>query len=77
MNSKVLYSLHEKPFESYSDAFSGNVSCMSVSYRANTWIVDFGATDPMKYWSLLFHSYTPSPSNTKISIANDSLATVA
>jgi len=50
---------------------------MSVSYNTNSWIVDSRATDHMTYSPQLFHSYTLSPSNMKIRIANDSLATLA
>ncbi|RVW32241.1 hypothetical protein CK203_040629 [Vitis vinifera] len=38
---------------------------------------DFGAIDHMTSKSQLFHTYTPSPSNKKIAVANGSLATVA
>ncbi|RVW90686.1 hypothetical protein CK203_038764 [Vitis vinifera] len=38
---------------------------------------DSGATDHMTSKSQLFHTYTPSPSNKKIAVANGSLATVA
>ncbi|RVW77005.1 hypothetical protein CK203_036884 [Vitis vinifera] len=37
---------------------------------------DSGATDHITSKSQLFHTYTPSPSNKKIAVANGSLATV-
>ena len=53
--------------------------CINASHRvyANSWIIDSGATDHMTSKSQLFHTYTPSPSNKKIAVANGSLATVA
>ncbi|RVW77722.1 Retrovirus-related Pol polyprotein from transposon RE1 [Vitis vinifera] len=39
--------------------------------------LDSGATDHMTSKSQLFHTYTPSPSNKKIAVANGFLATVA
>ena len=53
--------------------------CINVSHRVydNSWIIDFGATDHMTSKSQLFNTYTPSPSNKKIAVANGSLATVA
>ena len=46
--------------------------CINASHRVydDSWTIDTGATDHMT-------SYTPSPSNKKIAMANDSLATVA
>ncbi|RVW28844.1 hypothetical protein CK203_094865 [Vitis vinifera] len=43
----------------------------------DSWIIDSSATDHMTSKSQLFHTYTPSPSNKKIAVANGSLATVA
>ena len=37
---------------------------------------DSSATNHMTSKSQFFHTYTPSPSNKKIAVANDSLATV-
>ena len=53
--------------------------CINASHRvyANSWIIDSGATNHMTSKSQLFHTYTPSPSNKKIAVANGSLATVA
>ncbi|RVW77356.1 Retrovirus-related Pol polyprotein from transposon TNT 1-94 [Vitis vinifera] len=42
----------------------------------DSWIIDSSATDHMTSKSQLFHTYTPSPSNKKIIVANGSLATV-
>ena len=41
------------------------------------WIIDFGATDHMTSCAKLFSSYTPSPGNVKVKIADGSLSTVA
>ena len=72
---KDLLGTIEKPFEC--TTFSDNVSCMSVSYSANSWIVDSGAMDHMTYLPQLFHSYSPSPSTRKIIAAHGSLVKVA
>ncbi|RVW37314.1 Retrovirus-related Pol polyprotein from transposon TNT 1-94 [Vitis vinifera] len=40
-------------------------------------LLDSGAIDHMTFKSQLFHTYTPSPSNKKIVVANGSLATIA
>ena len=72
----------DKPIGTCSLAFSGTLSlsfCINVSHRVydDSWIIDFGAIDHMTSKSQLFHTYTPSPSNKKIAVANGSLATVA
>ena len=53
--------------------------CINASHRVydDSWIIDFDATDHMTSKSQLFHTYTLSPSNKKIAMANGSLATVA
>ena len=53
--------------------------CINASHRVydDSWIIYSGATDHMTSKSQLLHTYTPSPSNKKIAVANDSLATVA
>ena len=53
--------------------------CMNASEKnyANSWIIDSGATDHMTHFSQFFHTYIPCPSNRKIVVANESLATVA
>ncbi|RVW19296.1 hypothetical protein CK203_093796 [Vitis vinifera] len=42
----------------------------------DSWIIDSSATDHMTSKSQLFHTYTLNPSNKKIAVANDSLATI-
>ena len=53
--------------------------CINASNKVyeDSWVIDSGATDHMTPKSQLFHTYTPSPSNKKIAVANGSLATVA
>ncbi|RVW31459.1 Retrovirus-related Pol polyprotein from transposon TNT 1-94 [Vitis vinifera] len=53
--------------------------CINASQRVydDSWIIDSDATNHMTSKSQLFHTYTPSPSNKKIAVANGSLATVA
>ena len=68
-----------KPTRTWSLALSDTPSlsfCINVSHRVydDSWIID---TDHMTSKSQLFHTYTPSPSNKKIAVANGSLATVA
>ena len=63
-------------------ALSGTPSlsfCINASHRVydDSWIINSSATDHMPSKSQLFHTYTPSPSNKKIAVANGSLATVA
>ena len=72
----------DKPTRTCSLALSGTPSfsfCINVSHRVydDSWIIDFGATDHITSKSQLFHTYTPSPSNKKIAVANGSLVTVA
>ena len=43
----------------------------------DSWVIDSGAKYHMTPKSQLFYTYTPSPSNKKIAVANGSLATVA
>jgi len=57
---KDLLGTLEKPFELYSLTLLGNVSCMSVSYSTNSWIVDSAATDHMTYPPQFFHCYARS-----------------
>ena len=71
----------DKPTEACSLAFSGTPSFSFCINASNTvyddiWVIDFDATDHMTSKSQLFHTYTPSPSNKKITEANGSLATV-
>ena len=63
-------------------ALSGTPSfsfCINASNKVydDSWVKDSGATDHMTLKSKLFHTYTLSPSNKKIAVANSSLATVA
>ncbi|RVW75295.1 Retrovirus-related Pol polyprotein from transposon TNT 1-94 [Vitis vinifera] len=53
--------------------------CINDSHRVydDSWIIDSGATDHMTSKSQLFNTYTPSPSNKKIVVANGSLVIVA
>ena len=72
----------DKPTGTCSLALSGTPSfsfCINVSHRVydDSWIIDFGVIDHMTSKSQLFHIYTPSPSNKKIAMTNDSLTTVA
>ena len=72
----------DKPTGACSLALLGTPSfsfCINVSNRVydDSWVIDFGVTDHMTSKSQLFHTYTPSPSNKKIAVANGSLATVA
>ena len=57
-------------------SFSFCINALQRIYD-DSWIIDSGATDHMTSKSQLFHTYTPSPSNKKIAVANRSLATVA
>ena len=71
-----------KPIGTCSLALSGTPSFsfyINASHRVydDSWIIDSSATDHMTSKSQLFHTYTPSPSNKKITVANGSLATVA
>ena len=43
----------------------------------NSWILDSGATDHMTHASYQFKTYTPCPSNRKITIADGTTTTVA
>ena len=53
--------------------------CINASHRVydDSWIIDSDATNHMTSKSQLFNTYTPSPSNKKIVMANGSLVTVA
>ena len=53
--------------------------CINASHKVydDSWIIDSGAIDHMTSKSQLFNTYTPSPSNKKIVVANGSLATIA
>ena len=72
----------DKPTGACSLALSGTPS---FSFSINTsnkvyddsWVIDSGATNHMTPKSQLFHTYTPSPSNKKIVVANGSLAIIA
>ena len=71
-----------KPTGACSLALSGTPSfsfCINVSNKVydDSWVIDSGAKYHMTPKSQLFHTYTPSPSNKKITVANGSLATVA
>ena len=52
--------------------------CIHVSHRVydDSWIIDSGASYHMTSKYQLFNTYTPSPSNNKIVVANGSLVTV-
>ncbi|RVW46161.1 Retrovirus-related Pol polyprotein from transposon RE1 [Vitis vinifera] len=72
----------EQPKTEENSATGGTPSlsfCINATHRVydDSWIIDSGATDHMTSKSQLFHTYTPSPSNKKIAVANGSLATVA
>ena len=71
-----------KPTRACSLALSGTPLfsfCINVSNKVydDSWVIDSGATDHMTPKYQLFHTYTPSPSNKKIAVANSSLAIVA
>ena len=71
----------DKPIGTCYLALSGTPSfsfCINVSHRVydDSWIIDSDATDHMTSKSQLFHTYTLSPRNKKIAMANDFLATV-
>ena len=78
---KILLGSLDKPNGTCYLALSSTPSlffCINVSHRVydDFWIIDSGATDYITSKSQLFHTYTPSPSNKKIAMANGSLATV-
>ena len=52
--------------------------CINASNKVydDSWVIDFCATYHMTPKSQLFHTYTPSPSNKKIAVVNDSLSTI-
>ena len=71
----------DKPTRACFLALSGTPSfsfCINASNKVydDSWVIDSSATDHMTPKSQLFHTYTPSPSNKKISVANGSLAIV-
>ena len=57
-------------------SFSFCINALNKVYD-DSWVIDSGATNHMTPKSQLFNTYSPSPSNKKISVANNSLATVA
>ena len=72
----------DKPTQTCYLVLSGTPSlsfCINSSHRVydDSWIIDSDATDHVTSKSQLFHTYTPSPSNKKIAVTNDSLATIA
>ena len=72
----------DKPTGACSLALSGTPSfsfCINASNKVydDSWVIDSNSTDHMTPKSQLFHTYTPSPSNKKIAMANGSLATIA
>ena len=72
----------DKPTGACSLALSGIPSfsfCINALNKVydDSWVIDSSATDHMTPKSQLFHTYTPSPSNKKIAVANGSLATIA
>ena len=72
----------DKPSGACSLALSGTPSfsfCINALNKVydDSWVIDSDATDHMTPKSQLFHTYTPSPSNKKIAMANGFLATVA
>ena len=76
----LLGSLY-KPTRACSLALSGTLSISFFINASNkvyedSWVIDSGATDHMTPKSQLFHTYTSSPSNKKIVVANGSLDTV-
>ena len=79
---KSLLGSLDKPTRACSLALSGTPSfsfCKNASNKNYdySWVIDSSAIDHMTSKSQLFHTYTPSPSNKKIVVANGSLATVA
>ena len=79
---RSLLGFLDKPTGTCSLALLGTPSfsfCINASHRVydDSWIIYSGATDHMTSKSQLLHTYTPSPSNKNIAVANDSLATVA
>lgn len=79
---KALLCSLEKPAESVGNcslALSGKVFTSQVENGSDigSWLIDSGATDHMTYISNKFITYTPYPSNQKISTADGSLVTVA
>ena len=71
----------DKPTRDCSLALLGTPSfsfCINASNKVydDSWVIDCGAIDHMTSKSQLFHTYTPSPSNKKIAVANGSLAIV-
>ena len=75
--SCVLY----KPTGTCSLALSATPSlsfCINASHKVydDSWMRDSSATNHMTSKSQFFHTYTPSLSNKKIAVANDSLAIV-
>ena len=72
----------DKPKGACSLTLSGAPSfsfCINASNKVydDFWVIDSNASDHMTPKSQPFHTYTPSPSNKKIAMANGSLATVA
>ena len=72
----------EKTGGTCSLAFSGKFSTsqgLHVSDKViqELWVIDSGATDHMTHSSLHFCTYSPCPSNRKITVADGSLITVA
>ncbi|RVW17571.1 hypothetical protein CK203_083466 [Vitis vinifera] len=78
---RSLLGFLDKPIGTCSLALSGTPSlsfCINASHKIydDYWIIDSGATNHMTSKSQLFHTYTPSPSNKKTAVTNDSLTTV-
>ena len=72
----------DKPTGACSLVLSGTPSfsfCINASNKVydDSWVIDSGATDHITPKSQLFHTFTPSPSNKKIVVANGSLDIVA
>ena len=72
----------DKPTGACYLALSGTPSfsfCINASNKVyyDSWVIDSGATNHMTPKYQFFHTYTPSPSNKKIVVANGSLTTVA
>ena len=79
---KSLLGSLNKPTGACSLALLGTPSfffCINASNSVydDYWVIDSSATNHITSKSQLFHTYTPSPSNKKIAVANGSLAIVA
>ena len=62
-------------FVAQAGSISKVVSCHFPIY-STSWIIDLGASDHMKNFSHLFHTYNPCSGHEKIRIADDSYSTI-